>query len=255
MKKHHPGKLYPNDPCPCGSKKKLKKCCKDRSPVKESFFDMMRKRMADGTVGFFSRVIGKGDEKASFNIEGIQVTHGGQQVSRYDEKISLSVGNSKKTPANTRNVATINLLSNKGKLEAYLAGSGQVSQNKNFVKIAIKNKKILTDYTDKYRVEIKIGRDNNFNCDVFDMQVFLREKNRKRDHINDPHFIFRPDGSGGYLRYGHGSVSIETKAAEDQGGYVLPLCSVIIFDRLRIEMTYLFDGNTLYADNLGVVEI
>lgn len=32
-KKHHPNRLYPNDPCPCGSNKKYKKCCQPKEGI------------------------------------------------------------------------------------------------------------------------------------------------------------------------------------------------------------------------------
>ncbi len=143
-------------------------------------------------------ISGDGDENSGMVIYGMEMTIDGKVVAEYKSPVELSIG--KVDERSRKQGSALFTISTDGKSTVGIKeeGSGRVTHQtkEEFVieAIGIKGK------TENWRAELKVKTWREDLSKYFDL-LLIRRNRGERDHVNDPHIGFYPDGSGKYIRY------------------------------------------------------
>jgi len=196
---------------------------------------------------FFSN---QGSDNSSMECLLMEYFENGKLVSSYNEPISITTGGLEN---NSRQEGSgMFILNDDNKPEIIETGSGRVAhldKSKNY-NLAIKCSK--KNVINNWIVKPKLGTQEKRPKIFFEIMFFPNEKSRERDHINDPHVCFGPDGSGKYIRFNLSKeIKIETlKYLNNEISLFLPSETKITIDGCEIKIFYSFSNNTLFIEEI-----
>jgi hypothetical protein len=199
-----------NDPCPCGSGKKYKKCCRDRPVASpETLFE----KIAAGKIPFGARIINDSGEVSSMELHGASVTRDGVTTVLIEDKLVISTNTTPGDPTK-RAAATLSVPidgTSPGTITTH--GNASVANSQKAPGIAIAGgKKKLKASKDGFFVVVCIQVQRNTGLPF--VQVFFgREGQSEAPDASGvkprPHVEFHPDGNGKFIRIGGHDCEIE----------------------------------------------
>lgn len=193
-----------------------------------------------------------GEDASAMEIFSMELFENGELVSQYNNPISVNTGGIDKGSRQEGSAFFSISRDGKNTPEIIETGSGNVvhlGKLHNYdLAIECNKKNVINNWV----IKAKIGTQEKRPQTFFEIMFFPKEEGRERDHINDPHVCFGPDGSGKYIRFNLSKeIKVETiKYLNNEVGLFLPSETKITLEGLEIKIIYSFSKNIL-----SIVEI
>jgi hypothetical protein len=199
-------KIGRNAPCPCGSGKKYKRCCGNKSTHATSNpFSNLQRKLMNGELPFRAEIISESGESSSMKVYNAKIVTDGVETVLFDDEVTLSTNSADGDSTKNSSAAFIVPIHRDRNPEILLNGNATVSNEQPYFTIAMKdNKKQIKIKSDTGLFAIiRIATQRDAGFQYFDLLFGQKGQSEQVDETGSkmrPHIAFYPTGNGKFVR-------------------------------------------------------